>query len=240
MNFSDYECVNLEPFVQENLQSIPVMIYPVLNRFDLLEKSLKSIDYPIDEILIINNSGNENETAHLQNKFLNLNLKILNLPSNIGISGSWNLGIKLYPHAKYWLFGSADTFPTPGTLKEFAIHSQSDRAVFAKDVQYNLFSIGENIVAEVGLFDEYIYPAYYEDEDYTDRFYIKGFKIHILPNGNIEKTEISQSIKSNENFLKRNDYTYVQNHHYYWGKRSSGDYACKGWDLTRRRDHEWL
>ena len=35
------------------------MIIPILNRFDLLEKALGSINHPIDEILIINNSGEE-------------------------------------------------------------------------------------------------------------------------------------------------------------------------------------
>lgn len=37
--------------------SIPVIVIPVLNRFDLLQKTLDSIDVPVDEVLIINNSG---------------------------------------------------------------------------------------------------------------------------------------------------------------------------------------
>jgi hypothetical protein len=36
---------------------IPVMIIPILNRFDLLQETLNSIDFPIGEILVINNSG---------------------------------------------------------------------------------------------------------------------------------------------------------------------------------------
>ena len=49
--------------------SIPVMIIPVLNRFDLLRKSLASIDHPIDEILIMNNSGVDSETDGIKEQF---------------------------------------------------------------------------------------------------------------------------------------------------------------------------
>jgi len=37
--------------------SIPVMIVPILNRYDLLEEMLSLINYPIDNILIIDNGG---------------------------------------------------------------------------------------------------------------------------------------------------------------------------------------
>ena len=37
--------------------SIPVLIVPILNRYDLLESMLDSINYPIDNILIIDNGG---------------------------------------------------------------------------------------------------------------------------------------------------------------------------------------
>jgi GT2 family glycosyltransferase len=240
MNFPDYDCVILEPSSEENVSSIPVLIYPVLNRFDLLKKSLKAIDHPIDEILIINNSKNDSNTKNLQKKFSHLNLKILNLPSNLGCSGSWNLGIKLYPHASYWMFGSADTSANPGTFKEFAAQSKSDRAVFIEGVQFSLFSIGEDIVGKTGLFDEYIYPAYYEDQDYTDRFYLDGFKIHLLSNASADTGGVSQTINSDETFFRNNNNTYVQNHYYYMSKKDSGDYTPKGWDIGIRRQNEWF
>jgi GT2 family glycosyltransferase len=241
MDFPDYECVSLGACLDNDVKSIPVLIYPVINRFDLLEKSLQSIDHPIDEILIINNSADDNNTLGLKEKFPHLNLRILNLPSNLGCSGSWNLGIKLYPHAKYWMFGSADTSANPGTFREFAGHSKKDRAVFISGVQFSLFSIGEDIVDKTGLFDEYIYPAYFEDEDYTDRFYIDGFKIHILENASADTGGVSQTIKSNEKFQSLNDNTtHEANRIYFNNKKQTGDYTPKGWDLQRRRRNEWL
>ena len=34
---------------------IPVLIIPILNRYDLLEKNFESMDYPVGEILVVNN-----------------------------------------------------------------------------------------------------------------------------------------------------------------------------------------
>jgi GT2 family glycosyltransferase len=241
MDFLDYDCVTLEASSEENVGAIPVLIYPVINRFDLLRKSLAAIDHPIDEILIINNSKDDINTFGLVEEFPHLNLRILDLPSNLGCSGSWNLGIKLYPHAPYWIFGSADTSPNPGTLREFAAQSKSDRAVFIQGVQFSLFSIGEDIVAKTGLFDEYIYPAYYEDEDYTDRFYLDGFKIHLLSSVSADTGGVSQTIKSDNTFQWINDnISHIANREYFDNKKTTGDYTPKGWDIKRRRQNEWI
>jgi GT2 family glycosyltransferase len=218
---------------------IPVLIIPALNRYDLLRKSLDTINYPIGEILIINNSGEDSMSNGIVSEYPHLNIRILNLPSNMGITGSWNLGIKLYPWAKYWMFASTDTTLLPETWEQFDLKSGPDENVMTKNAGWNVFTIGENIVRKIGLFDEYIYPAYYEDNDYHDRLTMAGFKTTHL---DLEADEngVSQTIKSNPVFFIKNDYTYVQNHHYYWSKKNSGDYTCKGWDLERRRDHEWL
>ena len=222
---------------------IPVLIIPILNRYDLLRKSLNTIDYPIGEILIINNSGDDSMSAGLIEDYPNLNIRILNLPSNLGISASWNLGIKLYPHEKYWMFASADTTPSPGLWEDYAKQSGPDKFVNSENAGFNIFTIGENIVKKIGIFDEYIYPAYYEDTDYWDRMILAGFIQGVnLVNCSIYADEngISQTIKSNEDYFRKNDYTYVKNHEYYISKKDSNNYACKGWDLERRRDHEWI
>ncbi len=36
---------------------VPVIVIPVLNRYDLLERCLESIDYPVGTLLIIDNGG---------------------------------------------------------------------------------------------------------------------------------------------------------------------------------------
>ena len=215
--------------------SIPVLIIPVLNRYDLLDIVIESIDYPIDEILIINNNGKESYVPKRED----LNIRVLNLPSNMGVGGSWNLGFKLYPHAKYWLIGSADTSFNPGSLAKFVEYSSPSNFI-KSNAHYSSFSIGEDIVDKVGLFDEYIYPAYFEDNDYEDRMILAGFKDNIIyPGIEVDDHGGSQTIKSDEKLMQRNHQTFVKNQHYYHGKQHTGDYTPRGWELKRRRENDW-
>lgn len=216
--------------------SIPVLIIPVLNRYDLLEQALESIDHPIDEILVIDNGGSFVPTKD----FSHLNLRILNLPSNLGVAGSWNLGIKLYPFVKYWTISSSDTFFIPGTLAKMESYSSSDRFI-KSNAHYSFFSLGENIVKVVGIFDEYIYPAYFEDNDYDDRMRMANFHDNILFPGDLHVNDNggSQTIKSSRVFSEKNDHTFVSNQNYYLKKRDSKDYTCRGWNLERRRFNSW-
>ena len=214
---------------------IPVLIIPVLNRYDLLDKSLESIDYPIGDILIINNGLEEYVP-----KRKDPTIRVLDMPSNQGISGSWNLGIKSYPHAPWWLISSADTSFLPGSLEQFAKFSSAGRCV-KSNASYSAFSLGEAIVEKVGLFDEYIYPAYYEDNDYDDRMVLSGFGDYILcPGIQVDDSGGSQTIKSDQKLMNRNRETFLKNGEYYKNKKATGDYSVKGWNLARRRENEWL
>lgn len=216
------------------------MIIPVLNRFDLLDKTLKTIDHPVDEILIINNSADESNIDLIKDNFEDLNIRVLNLPSNMGIAGSWNLGIKLYPHANYWVIASADTRFLPGSIEKMEYHSASQYFI-KSDSAYDFFSVGSSIIDRIGLFDEYIYPAYFEDNDFDDRMVLAGLSECILSPGIpvIEDDGGSQTIKSNGKYNERNNETFVSNSYYYHQKKSSGDYTPKGWNLARRRYNDW-
>ena len=215
---------------------IPVLIIPILNRYDLLDDNLDSIDYPIKEILILNNGK---ETYIPKRK--DLNIKVLNLPSNLGMSGSWNLGIKLYPHEKYWMFSSADTHWIPGSLKQLDDISGSEKLVMTTEA-WSAFTLGENIVREVGLFDEYFYPIYFEDNDYYERVMRSSVK-----NGYISSSisvnapyGASQTINSDEKLKNRNHETFVVNEVYYQQKKEQ-DFKIDGkWNIDRRRAQDWL
>jgi GT2 family glycosyltransferase len=215
---------------------IPVLIIPVLNRYDLLDKNIETVDYPINEILIINN-GKENYTS----KRSDLNIRILNLPSNLGMSGSWNLGIKLYPHKEYLIYSSADTHWIPGSLEKLNFASGKDKLVMTTEA-WSCFSIGENIIREVGLFDEFFYPIYFEDNDYYERIMRSNIKDGYI-HGTIEVNVphgASQTINSDESFKKRNDETFLKNKEYF-NKKNNEDFKILGqWNIDRRRENEWL
>lgn len=215
---------------------IPVLAIPVLNRYDLLDKNLETIDYQIDEILIINN-GKEN----YESKRKDLNVRVLNLPSNLGMSGSWNLTIKLYPHNSYWMFASADNEWLPGSLEKFHLASGPNNTILTNE-GWGCFSVGENVIREVGLFDEFFYPIYYEDTDYYERVMRSNLKDGYA-HGSIEVNVphgASQTIKSDVSLSNKNNKTFSINEKYF-NKKQSEDFKINGvWDIDRRRENEWL
>lgn len=211
--------------------SIPVLIVPILNRYDLLENMLNSINYPIDNIFIIDNGG-EFKTDR--------DVKVLNMPANLGLSASWNLGIKCFPHVKYWLFASADTIWSETALQEIDNISGSDKLILTNDA-YGCFSVGENVIEKIGLFDEYFYPIYFEDNDFHERV------ARFCPENTIVSTSIktapkvgSQTINSDDKLKNKSHETFLKNQDYYKYKQTTNFEQPKSWSLSRRRDHEWL
>ena len=218
---------------------IPVLSIPVLNRYDLLDQNLNLIDFPIKEILIINNGKEKYEP-----KRKDLNVRVLNLPSNLGMSGSWNLTIKLYPHEKYWLFSSADTHWLPGSLEKFYEVSGESKMICSTE-GFSCFSLGENVVRKVGLFDEHFYPYTSEDDDYRERFFriaklnkdLEYFNRYVevfAPSGP------AQTIQSDSELLKRYSATFNKNKKYYHLKESQNFAIDGSWDIDVRREQEWL
>ena len=215
---------------------IPVLAIPVLNRYDLLDQNLETIDFSIGEILIINNGKEPYKT-----KRKDLNVRVLNLPSNLGMSGSWNLTIKLYPHKPYWVFSSADTHWIPGALEKIYNASNKDKLVMTNE-GWSCFSIGEDMIREVGLFDEFFYPIYFEDNDYYERVMRSNLKNGYIF-GTIEVNAphgASQTINSDEKLKTRNNETFVVNEVYFQQKKFE-DFKINGvWNIDRRRAQEWL
>ena len=93
------------------------LIVPVLNCYDLLQRMVDSIDYPLEMLVVIDNGDNLQELCvpDCVNE-----LRVLPMPTNQGVAGSWNLGIKLLPFEAVWFFSSADTVYKPGALAELA------------------------------------------------------------------------------------------------------------------------
>lgn len=220
--------------------SIPVIVIPVLNRFDLLQKTLDSIDVPVDEVLIINNSGSpaKDLTCAMAGT-----LRVLDLPSNLGVAASWNLGIKLYPFADYWLIGSADTHFSAGTLASMQADFGKDRIVHIYG--YGAFALGCEVVEQVGLFDEAYYPIYFEDWDYRDRVDNAGVTVIGTPTPAVTSTLVddnggSVTIHSDPKFLQRNQLTQQMNGRVYYRKVETNDYSLVGWSLSARRLADWM
>ena len=148
---------------------------------------MDSIDYPVDELFVVNNNGRGelkkelDDLSNIKHQFIQ-KINVVHLPSNIGCSGAWNLIIKCYMNAPYWIITNNDVAFTPGLLKELAEKSKNQNygIIKGKEFQFDLFLIKDWVIQECGLFDENFYPAYLEDCDYHIRLLNKNISIGYL------------------------------------------------------------
>jgi GT2 family glycosyltransferase len=214
---------------------IPALIIPVLNRFDLLEECISSIDCEVEHLLIIDNSGQYSMPSGLYGG----KATVLNMPANLGVAGSWNLGIKSFPFAPYWVVASNDIKYASGQLQKLADKSSAD--VLIKTSQaWSSFSIGSNIVKTVGLFDENYHPAYYEDNDYEarmDRLGLRGSSVSA--DINVIAYGAATTIKDSQELFNRNIATNESNYQYWQEKFNSPGVKDAGqYSLQRRIDND--
>ena len=211
---------------------IPCMIVPILVGPDILRRMLDTIDYPIRKLIIIDNGDALRETSgwpveHVQST------KVIKMPANLGVAGSWNLGIKADPFAPWWLITNFDVEWPAGSLRMFAEQASGADVLLAQSPQpYCAFAVGEDVVQRVGLFDEAFHPAYFEDNDYELRCAIEGVKVKrsTIPIVHHNSSTIGY-------FGEINNRTYASNAEYMNGKRSNP--GPGGWSLERRRVNSW-
>lgn len=217
------------------MKPIPILTIPVLNRHDLLENLLDSINYPIENILIVDNSGK----YVLPTKYNNLNIKVFNMPCNFGVGASWNLGIKCYPHSEYFTFIAIDAGLLENSLEKMSFYSDKDSMVIS-NYGFSFFSIGSEIIKKVGIFDENYYPAYYEDFDFEDRVRKLGYTRNIkYPDVNIELLDTTVTVKSDPKLMEGKNRTDISNESYYKQKFAGFNWNWYNWDLQRRIDNDW-
>jgi GT2 family glycosyltransferase len=209
------------------------VIVPVLNRYDLLQRMLDSVDVPVDHLLIIDN-GLGTDTLEISDKFAKVTH--LRMPANLGVAGSWNLGIKSFPYAHRWFIVSNDVVFQPGSLEKLSQARRDEITLTADAPNWQAFALGDEAVTDLGLFDECgFYPAYFEDNDYMRRAEFVGV--------NIRKLDIdlhhdnSSTIKSG--YQSKNDKTFFSNQRYYQSKIEANDYSSGTYSLEIRRANGW-
>lgn len=171
------------------MNSIPVIGTTVVNSSYWTARLIYSIDYPVDEFIIINNNGRNQLDAELddickaKHKFIK-KIRVTHLPANIGVPAAWNLLIKCYLTAPYWIITNDDVAFGPGFLEEMVSIAESDPSIgmihggpgdFGLG-SWDIFLMRDHIIQQFGLFDENLYPAYTEDADYIMRFMHRPIK----------------------------------------------------------------
>jgi GT2 family glycosyltransferase len=213
---------------------IPNLIVPTLNRYDLLQKMLDSIDYPVEHLLVIDNGGK------LKGYDVPLCVKeitTLYMPANLGVASSWNLGIKCFPFDPMWFIVSDDVVFEPGALEAWYLDSSPERVVVSDQWPFfQVMSIGENVIDKVGLFDEAFHPANFEDDDFEWRCNEQGIMVE---RRGIGLSHVKQGTVFHEDYRSKNQNTYPLNEEYYEFKRSVGATVAGQWSLDRRRKNSW-
>ena len=204
---------------------IPVMIVPILAGPEILSNMLDTIDHKVQHLLLIDNGDCVDDLPW--NEHI-LRTSVIKMPANLGVAGSWNLGIKAAPFAPWWLIANFDITWPPGSLKMFAQEASTDQIVLSRCEQpWSAFALGENIVRRVGLFDEGFHPAYFEDNDYSRRCSNEIIRPSAIPVQHANSSTLAAA-----DYGEKNNRTYLSNLDYFQG-------GGGGWSLDRRRANSW-
>ena len=209
------------------------LIVPVLNRFDLLKRMVESIDLEAT-VYVINNSGVRQDFEH-SNPLVKMHW--VDMPSNLGVASSWNLGIKMLPFESRWFISSADCFFRAGDLELLQTAKTDALTLCSQFPYYQTFAVGEEIVKTIGLFDEGLHPIYFEDYDFERRIDEAGLRVDRLPLqlGH----DNSSTINSDAKLSERNQFTFANNEKYFRNKVDAGRFDEGRWQLEIRRVNSW-
>lgn len=200
----------------------------------MAQRLLNSIDYPVENLVIIDNSGKKQFEPKVNDNIKNLWL--IQVPHGLGANGAWNLIIKSTPHAPYWVIPNDDSWFEPGALQTIAENVDTTKFNFV-DVQpiWSCVVPTEGSVARAGLWDEAFHPVYFDDDDYEWRMKQLGVEFnHISAKVNHDN---SSTLKSG--YDERNSVTFKRNQQLFRNKMVSNDTGNRGWSLQIRRDNRW-
>lgn len=217
---------------------IPCICVLTLIRLDLLKRLIDSIDYPVNKVVILfQGKISKNRISSLSNKFVE---KFIFISSNmnIGVSRGWNYFMNNFP-SPYWLISGDDCYFEPNTLENIAnfmsIPSSLENVFCSLKIKnrnespagFNTFVITNLLLQNVGLFDENIYPAYYEDGDLWHRIELTKQKVATIDNAYINSGDSKHTGSCTLNsvhpvYRKKMDECYVLNENYYKKKWNIG------------------
>ena len=215
---------------------VPVIVIPVLNRYDLLERCISSIDYPVEKIIIIDNGGKIKEDClSLPRRSQHQKTYVLDMPSNLGVATSWNLGIKMTPFASGWILLNSDAWFLPNQLQKFHNYCFPNEIHLTGSPKWACAWIGSEVVKDVGLFCEGFHPAYFEDNDYERR--AARLNITIRRSQDIIMHDNSSTLLSDASFQAKNSKSFNSNQELFNLRNARLD--AGQWDLQRRLDLSW-
>jgi hypothetical protein len=195
---------------------------------------IDSIDYPVEHLIIVDNSG-KREFEPVKPDIVK-NLWLIQVPFGIGPAGTINFVIKITPHAPYWMFASEDTWCPPGSLEK--IHNEVDtEALNFVDAQpdWCFIALGEGVVLNAGLQSELFHPLYFDDNDWE----------RIIDARGVPKKRIAARINHDNSstiaagYGDKNRRTFEINSRLYEKRRAENNMNGGEWSLKIRRENSW-
>ena len=212
---------------------IPVLGFAVYSQFDLTNRLLASIDYPVENLVIVDNSGLKTWEPKQPEQVKNLWL--IRVPFGLGLVGAWNLIIKSTPYSPYWVLVNDDAWFEAGALEIIARDADPEALNFVDIIpRWSCVVFGEGAIAKAGLYDERFYPLYFDDNDLERRMENAGVKVQI-----VEARVNHENSSSLKNKTQENNRTYQANQRLMDKKVIENDFSPGFWDLTIRRANRW-
>ena len=213
---------------------IPVLGFLTYSRFDLADRLLASIDYPVENLVIVDNSG-KREWQPVKPDLVK-NLWLIQVPHGLGYGGGLNLIIKTTPFAPYWVLVNDDSVFAEGALKKISEQVDPEAINFLSIMpKWSGFVLGEGAVLKAGIFDERFHPIYFEDNDYEHRLKAAG-----VPAKFIHAVMLHDNSSTlNSGFHSQNDRTFQANQRLFQQKLAENDLSQGEWDLEIRRTNAW-
>lgn len=213
---------------------IPVLGFATLSKFDLAERLLASIDYEVQHLVIVNNSGKQ--TWKPKKPDLVQKMWHIEVPYGLGANGAWNLIIKSTPHAPYWVIPNDDSWFAPGALK--TIHDKVNPEAFNfVDVEprWSCVVPGAGAVLRAGIYDEAFHPIYFDDNDLERRLRAIGVPFNDIP----AKVHHENSSTLKSGYSEKNSKTFQKNQALHNEKTANNEMGVRGWSLQIRRENSW-
>lgn len=211
---------------------------PVINRGDLLEACVNSIDEPTDRVVIIANRWDGHYEPSVERALNNLvkshpkciaSLEIVETGGNLGAAGSYNQVLTILGPC---VIAANDTRFAPGTLLKCG-RFVSERPDHAIHFLYAMcvFSVTQVFLDQVGWFEENFWPWGWDDIDVGYRMKKKGLPTAVFTKdmGTIFHDHPTQSIFSSPEPLRK------------WMQRTSGknrDHGMQKWGI--RDEHLFM
>lgn len=213
---------------------IPVLGFATLSKFDLAQRLLESIDYPVQKLVIVDNSGKKAWIPE-PNDYVS-ELWTIRLPHGLGANGAWNLIIKTTPFAPYWVIPNDDSWFEPGALEIIANNVDPQKFNFVDvNPKWSCVVPGEGAVRTAGLWDEVFHPIYYDDDEYEWRMNMLGVEFNHIP----AKVHHNNSSTLHSGYQDKNQHTFSRNQKMFRDKVQKNNTKEIGWSLDIRRNNAW-